>query len=140
MLSDDLIKPYEKRIQRFIEKEVRRFELNQPCKCSVKKRDGTFRMEAFIGGEPIQPTAIYFGKKEQAIFVFKPINPSNFAFLEIPLVRARELIDGFDTFLEEAMNVDLEDLMIAAEKESFQRNEMARVVSNPSYEQLYGSW
>lgn len=134
------LKPYETRIQRCIEKERTHFELDAPAKLTIKRRNGTFAKQPFIGGERFEITALYEGKRDGFIFVFRPLDPCDYAFMEMPLDQAQKSLAGFNRFLEFATGMTLAELTSEQETKRFQATVEEKIKENPAYAEIYGSW
>jgi hypothetical protein len=115
------------------------FLVSAPQKLTTKTND-QFSIKPFIGGEEFEPVRAYVGKKHGTIIVFKPRDPCDFHFLEVPEKQCREVFGaGFPVY----MRTILADVMEAKEELAAQAKRQDELEANAEKMTQYaefGSW
>jgi hypothetical protein len=81
------------------------FKLTGPAQLTIKTRQSQYKKKAFLGDEEMALTSAYAGKRGDVIAVFKNNVPTEYAYIEIPLMEARERLSGFSDFIA-ALNIE----------------------------------
>ncbi|MFT4064364.1 hypothetical protein [Paraburkholderia sp.] len=117
------------------------FALASPQKL-ITQKGKDFRHTAFIGGEEFTPVSARLGAKGQTLILFKPVDPSDFEFLEVPETACRKTFGAhFASYLRETLGDVAEDVA-ELEKERRQKAERERNAEKfETYGDLgFGSW
>lgn len=104
--TDEIDKKVIFAINKLFKDSARHFELIAPASLTVKNRKGEYKKASFIGGEELIPVSCYKGKKGTMIYVFKPKDASDHAFIEIGDELTKTVFAGFPAYLKSAVDVD----------------------------------
>lgn len=74
--------------------------LVNPQSVTVRKKDGNFSKRPLIGGEQFLLVSCYIGKRNGLIYVFKPVDASDYAHMEMDEGMAKKALSGFDKIIK----------------------------------------
>lgn len=123
--------------------EENKFEatLVAPCTLTVKVPSGEFRKVPHIGGENFVPVGAYAGKRNNLIFVFRPVGVTSYATMEMTEADAKKNLAGFDTYLKGALNHNFETTMKELRQERSRKKELEKVADKANeYGEEFASW
>jgi hypothetical protein len=87
------------------------FKLTGPAQLTIKTRQSQYKKKSFLGDEEMMLSSAYAGKRGDVICVFKNRVPTEYAYIEIPLMEARERLNGFSDFIA-ALNIEDVDKIV----------------------------
>lgn len=115
------------------------FSLTAPMKL-ITKKGKEYRNTSFIGGEEFVPASAYVGKKGQTLITLRPVDPSDFEFLEVPEKQCPKVFGpAFAAYLRETLDDILEKKDELVTQVSRQ-NEIARNAQAMEQYDGFGSW
>jgi hypothetical protein len=115
------------------------FSLSAPQKL-ITQKGKDFRHTAFIGGEEFMPVSARLGAKGQTLILFRPVDPSDFEYMELPEAGCVKAFGAtFSTYLRETLADVLEE---KGALDAAQRTKVEQERNAANYETYgeFGSW
>jgi hypothetical protein len=115
------------------------FKLAGPAQLTIKTRQSQYKKKAFLGDEEMMLASAYAGKRGDVIAVFKNRVPTEYAYIEISLMEARERLNGFSDFIA-ALNIeDFDNIVEGIEQNIAQAAAVEREEAMEASPE-FGSW
>jgi hypothetical protein len=83
------------------------FMLTQVATLTVKRSNGQYSKVAHVGGEDFKLIRVYAVKREQLIYVFKPVMASDYEEMEMMESLAQASLQGFGDYLNTIISSDI---------------------------------
>jgi hypothetical protein len=127
--------------ERMIEKPET-FMLGEAMSLVVKKPDGSYSKRPHIGGEDFRVVRCYIGKREKLIYVFRALEVTDYAEMEMDEAQANRAMAGFGTYIREIGGADFELLKKNAMKKlATEAEKIKNAGKEAQYAELgFGSW
>jgi hypothetical protein len=127
--------------ERMIEKPET-FMLGEAMSLVVKKPDGSCSKRPHIGGEDFRVVRCYIGKREKLIYVFRALEVTDYAEMEMDEAQANRAMAGFGTYIREIGGADFELLKKNAMKKlATEAEKIKNAGKEAQYAELgFGSW
>ena len=121
------------------------FMLTEPLQLTVKRAnkpgDG-YSKRPHIGGESFAPVRCYAGKRNALIYVFKPLEVTDYVEMEMSEAQAKKALVGFELWLKNVIDRDMDRARQEAQQKASMAAERERLAGREKEyaEQGFGSW
>lgn len=118
----------------------RTFTVSGPTTMFVRKSNGSYGQESFIGGEELLLTGAIIGKRKVINYVFKPIAASPFEAVEINDAKAKENLDGFVRWASRNGRTYTEMIREAKRAANKEAENCEAPIKKETYGEEWGNW